>query len=107
MIWMASRGGSIISVFPWSLLVWIGYFSGHVVATGKVVDETSRQTSASVPRSPALVFLSIAGISSMVVAFPTAILAIQRGSYLLLFFAETCFICGYIGGHYGFTRLPL
>lgn len=107
MVWLASRGASLISTLPWSFLVWMSYYFAHFVATGEMVDESSRDTSVSIPRSPVAFLLSVAGVVGMLAAFPMAIVAVQRDSYLLVFLAETCFICGYISGHYGFTRIPL
>lgn len=87
--------------------MWISYYVGHFVTTGKVIDENSRDTSISKPRLPVTILLSIASVGGMMVAFPMAIVDVHRDSYLLLFVADTCFICGYVGGHYGFTRRPL
>lgn len=84
--------------------MWTSYYVGHFVATGKVIDESSRDTSISVPRSPVTVLLSVTSVAGMLVAFPIAIVAVNRDSYQLLFIAETCFVCGYVGGHYGLTR---
>lgn len=104
MVWLASRGASLVWTFPWSLLMWTSYYVGHFVATGKVIDESSRDTSISVPRSPVTVLLSVTSVAGMLIAFPIAIVAVNRDSYQLLFIAETCFVCGYVGGHYGLTR---
>lgn len=104
LVWVASRGASLVWTYPWGLLMWISYYVGHFVATGKVIDKSSRDTSISMPGSPVTLLVTITSVGGMLVAFPIAIVAVHRDSYLLLLIAETCFMGGYVGGHYGFTR---
>lgn len=116
-IWYASNGASVLTVFPFCWLAWVSYLVAHYLVTGDAAD-----ASATEPRSSTLsetvvsavhrsstrqLVLALGGGTSMILAFPTGIVAVHRNVFSLLLFGHVLFIGGYVVGHQGITGKPL
>ncbi|MEF8800785.1 MAG: hypothetical protein V5A38_02555 [Halolamina sp.] len=107
LIWLAANGATVVAVLPFCAVTWGCYFCGHYLVDGELVDRTTADRSLSLPGSTGLRALAVVGLGSMVLAFPTGIVAVRNGSFPLLVVSLTLFVGGYNVGHYGLTLKPL
>lgn len=107
LIWLAAHGGTVLEVLPFCAITWGCYFFAHYLVDGELVDRSTADRSVTLPGSTGLRILAVLGLGSMVLAFPTGIVAVSNGSFPLLVVSLTLFVGGYNVGHYGLTLKPL
>lgn len=125
LIWLAAAGRSVLVVFPFSACAWGGYLLSHYVVEGTFVDEgiaasedqavdpangradSLRGSLAEVRASPTRTALAVVGVGSMLLTFPTGIVAVGSGNLGLMIVSSTLFVGGYVVGHQGVTGKPL
>lgn len=125
LIWLAAAGRSVLVVFPFSVCAWGGYLLSHYIVEGSFIDEGNPTTRGEatdtdnglsdnfrtflteVCSSATRLTLTIVGIASMLLTFPTGIVAVGSKSIWLMIVSSTLFVGGYIVGHQGVTGKPL
>lgn len=120
LIWLAAKGRSVLVVFPFSVGAWACYMSSHYLVEGTFIDESSpgkdHESSSlqhflgllgRLPSSPARRVLATGGVGSMILTFPTGIVAVGNEDFTLLLVSASLFVGGYMLGHQGFTGKPL
>lgn len=107
LIWLAAHGATVLTVLPFCALTWGCYFCAHYTVDGELVDRSDSDRSLTLPASTGLRALAVLGLGSMVLAFPTGIVAVSSDSLPLLAVSLTLFVGGYNVGHYGLTLKPL
>jgi hypothetical protein len=125
LIWLAAAGRSVLVVLPFSVCAWGGYLLSHYIVEGSFIDEgnpTTRDEATetndglmenfrafltAVSSSLTRLALTVVGVASMLLTFPTGIVAVGSGNLWLMFGSAALFIGGYIVGHQGVTGKPL
>jgi hypothetical protein len=123
LIWLSAKGRSVLVVFPFSVGAWGCYMCSHYLVEGGLIDrsESNPELDANgeaekvelsnhldhLPSSFPRKVLAIGGVGSMVMTFPTGIVAVGGNDLTLLVISATLFTGGYILGHQGFTGKPL
>lgn len=124
LIWLAANGSSVLAVFPFCVGAWGCYMCSHYLVDGQLLDESSREGNSEagfgpdsmgrlsdhldrLPSSPTRWALAIGGVGSMLLTFPTGIVAVGSNDFTLLLVSATLFVGGYIVGHQGITGKPL
>ena len=116
LIWLASNRASVPAAFPFALGAWGSYLGAHYLVEGEMVDNSAPTHSAAdeadsteplLPPSTGQRVLGGLGLGSMVLAFPTGIVVVGGGRFLLMLLSAALFTGGYVVGHYGLTGKPL
>ncbi|MEF8852187.1 MAG: hypothetical protein V5A44_07290 [Haloarculaceae archaeon] len=125
LIWLAANARSVLVVAPFSVGAWGSYMCAHYVVEGEFIDRGGAETDTpdgepgdtpggdatgngiQLPSSSARWSLAFVGLASMLLTFPTGIVAVGTNEFVLMLASSTLFVGGYVVGHVGFTGKPL